>query len=140
MTNEYFNDTIIHIKQKGCVKIPTIEQELDWQIYFAKNNNCEDLKNAVAFVWTSNNNPLTLRTAYPQLKKLLEPSENGCMPQNPKVVSNGKHPHRPPLFTEEQKQEIAYKYTHYNASKSSLAKEYRCSEKTIRNILKGVLK
>lgn len=117
------------------LQIPKIEQELDWQIHFAKTNDCVDQKKAVPFVWTSDNSPLTFRTAYPHLKKIFEPSDNGDIAQSPKPVHNGTHPHRPPLFTEEEKQEIAYKYTHYNTSKSSLAREYNCSEKTIRNIL-----
>ena len=47
---------------------------------------------------------------------------------------------RKELFSKEQKKEIAYKYTHYNTSKRKLAKEYKCSEATIRRILKYVLK
>ena len=44
--------------------------------------------------------------------------------------------HRKPMFSDETKKEIAYKYTYFNTSKSELARQYKCSEKTIRNIIK----
>ena len=117
------------------IKIPEIKEELDWQIYFAKDSNGKDKKEANAFVWTNSKLPLTFRSAYPYLKELLEPQENSA-----NVVKSTKNEfirgHRKQMFSEKTKEEIVYKYTHFNTSKSELAREYKCSEKTIRNIVK----
>lgn len=49
--------------------------------------------------------------------------------------SEFKRGHRKSLFTAEQRLEIIYKFTHNKISKTALAREYHCSEKTIRNII-----
>ena len=44
--------------------------------------------------------------------------------------------HRKQMFTSEQKEEILYKNKILNVSKRQLAKEYHCSDTTIRRIIK----
>ena len=117
------------------MKIPKIIDELDWQIYFAKDNDGKDIEKPCVFTWTESKKPLTFRSAYPELKKILESpkgSENAVKSTKSEFVQG----HRKPMFSDETKKEIAYKYTYFNTSKSELARQYKCSEKTIRNIIK----
>ena len=51
-------------------------------------------------------------------------------------IEKFKRGHRKKMFTEKQVEEIKYKYSHCNATKTQLAKEYHCSPKTIYNVLK----
>ena len=44
--------------------------------------------------------------------------------------------HRKSMFTQEQKRKIYAEYTFDKKSKCELARNYKCSEKTIRNIIK----
>nr|CRY97629.1 hypothetical protein [uncultured prokaryote] len=115
-----------------------IKDQLDWQIYFKKSGDFpfDDLPKAVAYEWVKTKKPVTYRSAYPLLKEFFEHSENVVKT----TKSEFKRGHRKQLFTEEQKQKIAYLYTHNNISKSELARIYKCSEKTIRNVLKYMLK
>lgn len=54
--------------------MPRVADELDWQIYFKKDND----ENATPFYWLDDNSkiikdrPLTFRSAYPQLKAIFE--------------------------------------------------------------------
>ncbi len=117
----------------------TIKDVLDWQIYFKKSENFpfNDLPEPMDYyILTEPKKPLTFHSAYPFLKEIFERSENVVKT----TKSEFKRGHRKQLFIEEKKQEIAYLYTHNNISKSELARIYKCSEKTIRNILKYVLK
>jgi len=114
--------------------MPTIEQELDWQIYFAKNNDCKDQPKAVPFSWTNTGEPLTFRTAYPQLKKIFtESSENVLKPS--KSENNFIQGHRKKMFSTEQIKEIQ-EMKKQGLSNCQIAKNFQCSEKTIRNYLK----
>ena len=113
---------------------------LDWQVYFAKNDDGTDKKEASPFVWENSNKPATYRSTYPALKRIFESSENVEKSTKSDTPNNFQQGHRKPMFTEEQKQQIIYEYTHYNTPKTQLAQKYHCSEKTIRNILKYVLK
>ena len=65
-------------------------------------------------------------------KKLKKNSDN----VEKSTKSEFKRGHRKQMFTEEQKKEIAYLYANNNMSKSELGRKFKCSEKTIRNILK----
>ena len=115
------------------IKIPKVIDELDWQIYFAKDNDGKDIEKPCAFTWTESKKPLTFRSAYPELKEILETSENAVKPAKSEFVQG----HRKPMFSDEVKKEIIYKHTYFNTSKSELARQYKCSEKTIRNIIKN---
>ena len=138
------------------INIPTVKDALDWHIHFTKSNNGKNEEKPSPFNWVSDESPLTLRSVYPELKKLFELSENvenstkSDIPNNlsenvenstkSDITNNFHQGHRKQMFTEEQKQNIICEYTHYNTPKTQLAKKYHCSEKTIRNILKYALK
>ena len=115
------------------IKILNVKDILDWQICFAKDDDGKDIKVPRAFTWTESKKPLTFRSAYPQLKELFETSENAVKPTKSEFVQG----HRKPMFSDEVKKEIIYKHTYFNTSKSELARQYKCSEKTIRNIIKN---
>ena len=119
----------------------TIDQILDFQIHFKYSmDTLKEVEEPVPIIFVSSKKPLTLRAVFPLLKEELETSEKPISKPFSDDEEEKDKGGRPPLFTEKQKSEIAYKYTHYNTSKSSLAREYHCSEKTIRNVLKSVLK
>lgn len=67
-----------------------------------------------------------------QILKIIANASNAS-----KSTNNAFHQgHRKQIFTENEKNEIRYKYTHFNISKRQLARSYKCSEATIRRILK----
>ena len=67
--------------------------------------------------------------------KLKEYSENATK-STKSEVNNFKRGHRKSMFTQEQKRKIYAEHTFDKKSKSELARKYKCSEKTIRNIIK----
>ena len=67
--------------------------------------------------------------------KLKELSENVTKPTKSEA-NNFRRGHRKSMFTQEQKRKIYAEYTFDKKSKCALAREYKCSEKTIRNIIK----
>lgn len=77
----------------------------------------------------------TLRALYPLLKDIFDgakKSENVGFKPNSEIAQG----HRQPLFDLDTELEIVDLYAHFNASKSEIARRYKCSEKTIRNIIK----
>ena len=115
--------------------MPKIEDELDWHIYFKQ----EGFTEARPFYWIGEdgiideNRPLTLRTAYEELKRIFEPTISDK--KDIKIKSEFKQGHRKRMFNEEQVEKIKQLYAD-GMSKNQIAKMYRCSEKTIRNYLK----
>jgi DNA-binding NarL/FixJ family response regulator len=115
--------------------MPKIKEMLDWQIHFNQDGGDK----VFPFYWTDEkgeiykDRPLTLRTVYQELKRVLEPS----IPDKEEVIikSEFKQGHRKKMFNEEQVEEIKQLYAD-GISKSQIAKMYKCSEKTIRNYLK----
>lgn len=122
--------------------IAQIKDVLDWQIYYKKDSNSgEELENPEEYKWINTKEPLTLRNAYPHLKTLFEEREKkGEKAENkPKSSSEAvKTGHRKQMFSEEQKKEIYKKYAYSNAPIKALAREYKCSPKTIRNVINYV--
>ena len=122
--------------------MPSINNELDWQIWFAKNDNGTDRKEPVPFYWTNSKKPLTFRSAYPYLKSIFEVEENGTS-QKPEPVQKVENRtnctfgqgRKPKKFTAEQ----AEKMIELRAKGLSYAKigaAVRCSKGTVRNYLK----
>ena len=72
--------------------------------------------------------------AYHQ-RKLKESSDN-VEKITKSECNNFRRGHRKSMFTQEQKRKIYTEHTFDKKSKCRLAREYRCSEKTIRNIIK----
>lgn len=119
---------------------------LEKQIYLVN----EKINKPTAIYWCDDNDnidlsrPVTLKTLYISLKRIFENSQD-LQKQNLKNSENlyqeSKKPfvngHRKSLFTEKQKQEIVNSYVHDNISKMELARRYKCSEKTIRNVIKN---
>lgn len=114
--------------------MPTIKDELDWHIYFKKNNDGTDRSNPVEFNWTESGEPLTFRSAYPILKGILECSSDNVEIATKSEFSQG---HRKKIFNNQQIEEIKQMYQN-GISKNQIAKKFNCSEKTIRNYLKEV--
>lgn len=108
-----------------------ISDQLDWQIYFKKNDNGENADKSSAFFWTDSGDPLTFKSAYPTLKSILEISDNIEI----KTKSEFKQGHRKKIFDQNQINEIKEMYFG-GISKNKIAKHFGCSEKTIRNYLK----
>ena len=134
MTNLVFRRIIIHIRE-GC-NIIQFQTVINWQIYFKTDSDKEPSE----YTWEDTNTPFTIQSAVERgLLKYAE-EQKVEIPANAetKTKAEFQQGHRKQLFTEKQKQEIAYKYTHYNTSKSQLARQYKCSEKTIRRVLKEV--
>lgn len=69
-------------------------------------------------------------------RKLKELSSENVTNKTKSETSNFRRGHRKSMFTQEQKRKIYAEYTFDKKSKCKLAREYRCSEKTIRNIIK----
>lgn len=67
--------------------------------------------------------------------KLKEFSEN-VTKQTKSETNNFQRGHRKSMFSQEQKRKIYAEFVYESKSKCALAREYRCSEKTIRNIIK----
>lgn len=115
--------------------MPKIEDELDWQIYFKKEGDTEP----TPFYWVDANNnadidrPLTFRTAYEQLKKILEPTPSEQ--EQIKTKFEFKQGHRKRMFNDSQIEELKELYSK-GVSKNKIAKMFGSSEKTIRNYLK----
>ena len=113
--------------------MPKVEEELDWQIYFERDGEVKP------FYWLDENSkidlnsPLTLRTAYEELKKIFESTISDK--KEIKIKSEFKQGHRKRMFNKEQVEQIKQLYAD-GMSKNQIAKMYRCSEKTIRNYLK----
>ncbi|MDU6274084.1 MAG: helix-turn-helix domain-containing protein [Peptostreptococcaceae bacterium] len=115
--------------------MPKIKEMLDWQIHFNQDGGDKVLP----FYWADekgeiyNDRPLTLRTVYQELKRVLEPS----IPDKEEVIikSEFKQGHRKRMFNDEDVEEIKKLYA-TGISKNQIAKIKGCSEKTIRNYLK----
>ena len=68
-------------------------------------------------------------------RKLKESSENVTKPTKSET-NNFHRGHRKKKFTDSQRRKIYAEHTIDKISKCELARKYRCSEKTIRNIIK----
>lgn len=110
--------------------MPNVEDGLDWQIYFAKNDDGTDSNKTIPFYWHKNGEPLTLRSVYPQLKAIFESEkvEN-------KTKSEFRQGHRNKMFTQEQIEEMV-KLKEQGLSNIKIRKILHCDKKTIRNYLK----
>lgn len=96
---------------------------LDEPVYFQRT----DKKFVYMQISLDSNETFTLR-------HLLENAEKGKNKTKsaPLQIVSG---HRKSMFTDTQKSEIKNRYSQGDISKRQLAKLYRCSEKTIRNII-----
>lgn len=112
--------------------MPTIKDELDWHIYFKKNNDGTDKDEPVQFNWIESGEPLTFRSAYPILKGILEDNSDNVEITTKSEFIQG---YRKKIFTTQQIEEIKQMYKN-GISKNQIAKKFKCSEKTIRNYLK----
>ena len=52
--------------------MPNVEDGLGWQIYFKKNDDCTDSDIPIPFTWIKTGKPVTLESAYPELKAIYE--------------------------------------------------------------------
>ena len=111
--------------------MPNVTDELDWQIYFAKNNDCTDRKDAVPFSWTDSKEPLTFRNAYPYLKSIFESEK-----PKKKAKTEFKQGHRKKMFTQEQAEKMV-KLKEQGLSNVKIGEAFHCSERTVRNYLKS---
>lgn len=68
--------------------------------------------------------------------KLKEQSDN-AIKQTKSETNNFHRGHRKSMFTDAQKRKIYAEHTIDKISKCELARKYKCSEKTIRNIIKA---
>lgn len=140
MTICVLRSIIIYVE--GVNIIAEIKDILDWQIYYKKDGkNGEEVKIPGGYEWTNTKEPLTLRNVYPHLKTLFEKKEKkeekGL--NKPKSSMNvQKIGHRKQMFSESQKKEIYEKYAYENVPIRTLAREYKCSPKTIRNVINYV--
>lgn len=119
------------------LKIPTIEQELDWQIYFAKTNDCKDTENASPFEWISDKSPLTFRSAYPQLKKILESLAQEEEKKLRLERLNSEESKRKKLAFSGDKLNKLKQDRKAGMSIRALANKYNCSTRTIQKYLKA---
>lgn len=112
--------------------MPKVSEQLDWQIYFKKDNDGTDKDVPTQFNWTESGEPLTFRSAYPILKVILEDISDNVEIKTKSEFIQG---HRKKIFTNQQLEEIKQMYKD-GISKNQIAKKFKCSEKTIRNYLK----
>lgn len=110
----------------------TVDEVLDEQLAFQKHDGTLTL-----MVHHGTNRPYLVKEVcevYHQ-RKLKELSEN-VTKQTKSETNNFQRGHRKSMFTQEQKRKIYAEFVYESKSKSALAREYKCSEKTIRNIIK----
>lgn len=117
--------------------MPNVEEELDWQICFAKDNDCKDIEKAVAFSWTSDKTPVTFRSAYPQLKKILEPLAQEEEKKLRLERLNSEESKRKKLAFKGEKLENLKQDRKNGMSIRKLADKYNCSTRTIQKYLKA---
>lgn len=73
-----------------------------------------------------------------ELLKILNSAELSNVVERGKKSKIQKNPpHRKKMFSNSEVNEIKYKYTHFNTPIKELARQYKCSPKTIRNIIKN---
>ena len=120
------------LRKKKADEYWTVEELLEEQLAFQKHDGT-----LVLIVHAETDKPYLAREmceAYYQ-NKLKEQSEN-VIKSTKSETNNFRRGHRKSMFTQEQKRKIYAEYTFDKKSKCRLAEEYRCSEKTIRNIIK----
>ena len=120
------------LRKKKADEYWTLEDVLKEQLAFQKHDGTLTL-----MVHADTDEPYLARElceVYHE-RKFKEYSDNATKPIKSET-NNFQRGHRKSMFTQEQKEEIYRRHIIDKRSKNSLAEEYRCSEKTIRNIIK----
>lgn len=120
------------LRKKKADEYWTLEDVLEEQLAFQKHDGTLTL-----MVHADTDEPYLARElceVYHQ-NKLKEQSDNIIKPTKSET-NNFRRGHRKSMFSREQKRKIYTECTFDKKSKCALAREYRCSEKTIRNIIK----
>ena len=123
---------IVILREKRDDEYWTLEEVLEEQLAFQRNDGTLTL-----MVHSETGEPYLAKEMceeYHQLK-LKELSEN-VIKETKSETNNFRRGHRKSKFTQKQKRKIYTEYAFENKSKCELAREYKCSEKTIRNIVK----
>lgn len=114
-----------------------VRDGLDWQIYFKKTGDGEDREEAAPFMWTLTKDPVTLRSAYPVLKRVMDELEDAekTIDKPLSALSSIGKGGRKRLFSKAEEAAILEDFKK-GVSKRFLAKKWGCSEKTVRNLVK----
>lgn len=123
---------IVILRKKEDNEYWTLEEVLDEQLAFQKHDG------TLALMYHHDTGkPYFAKEMCEEYyqNKLKEQSENVIKPTKYET-NNFRRGHRKSMFSREQKRKIYTECTFDKKSKCALAREYRCSEKTIRNIIK----